>query len=119
MTKYLLDTDICIFLLRKKYSISEKIAAVGTSNCYVSAVTIGELIFGAHNSTNFEKHKYDADRIMSLMTVLPILESLDSYGKEKARLRKAGHLIPELDLLIATTALHHGMTLLTSNIRHT
>jgi len=118
MTKYLLDTDICIFLLRKKNSIAEKIASVGTENCFVSTVTIGELIYGAHNSSSFEKHKHDADKIMGIVEVLPIFESLDVYGREKARLRRAGNLIPELDLLIATTAVHHGMTLVTNNTKH-
>lgn len=118
MTKYLLDTDTCIFLLRDKYFIHQKIAAVGTENCFVSSITIGELIYGAYNSPEFEKHRSDADRIMSFAEVLPIFDSLGVYGKEKARLRRAGTPIPELDLLIATTAVHHNMTLVTNNTKH-
>lgn len=56
MNGYLLDTDICIFFLQGKYGLSEKIGAVGIENCFISEITIAELLFGAENSTNYEKH---------------------------------------------------------------
>lgn len=118
MTKYLLDTDICIFFLKKQFHLDEKIEAVGPANCFVSELSIAELIFGAHNSGNYEKHKDDHVKVLSVTTLKRVLPSFDAYGKEKARLRKAGHSIPELDLLIATTALHHNMTLVTNNTKH-
>ena len=118
MAKYLLDTDICIFILQQKFFVKEKVTSVGIVNCFVSAITIAELTFGAYQSNDYESHKNDAQRIMSLATVLPILDSLDTYGIEKARLRKDGNLIPEFDLLIATTAVHHDMTLVTNNTKH-
>lgn len=44
MKKYLLDTNICIFLLRGKYYIDEKIDAVGgLENCFISEITVAEL----------------------------------------------------------------------------
>ena len=101
-----------------KFFVKEKVTSVGIVNCFVSAITIAELTFGAYQSNDYESHKNDAQRIMSLATVLPILDSLDTYGIEKARLRKDGNLIPEFDLLIATTALHHGMTLVSNNTKH-
>jgi len=118
MTKYLLDTDICIFILQQKFFIKEKVTSVGIVNCFVSAITIAELTFRAYQSNDYESHKADFQQIMSLATVLPILDSLDIYGKEKARLRKEGNLTPEFDLLIATTALHHDMTLVTNSTKH-
>ncbi|SEP77980.1 type II toxin-antitoxin system VapC family toxin [Neolewinella agarilytica] len=118
MAKYLLDTNICIFILQQKFFVREKVISVGIINCFVSAITIAELTFGAYQSNDYESHKNDAQRIMSLATVLPILDSLNTYGKEKARFRKDGNLIPEFDLLIATTALHHGMTLVSNNTKH-
>ena len=101
-----------------KFFVKEKVTSVGIVNCFVSAITIAELTFSAYQSNDYESHKNDAQRIMSLATVLPILDSLDTYGIEKARLRKDGNLIPEFDLLIATTALHHGMTLVSNNTKH-
>jgi len=47
-----------------------------------------------------------------------MLPSLETFAKEKARLKRAGKLIPDFDLLIGTTALHHGLTLVTNNTKH-
>ena len=118
MTNYLLDTDICIFYLKGKFGIEEKITSIGRENCFVSEITIAELMFGAYNGDNFVKHQNDHIKVLSVATLKHVFESLATYGKEKARLRKAGHSIPELDLLIATTAVHHHMTLVTNNTKH-
>lgn len=47
MNKYLLDTNICIFLLRGKYNVDLKIDNVGLNNCCISEITIAELKYGA------------------------------------------------------------------------
>lgn len=47
MKKYLLDTNICIFLLRGKYEVDKKINAVGLDNYYISEITVAELKYGA------------------------------------------------------------------------
>lgn len=47
MAKYLLDTNICISLLKDKYGIREKVLDVSFEKCYVSEVTIAELYYGA------------------------------------------------------------------------
>lgn len=118
MTDYLPDTDICIFYLKGKFQIAEKIASVGKDHCFVSEMTIGELLYGAHNSDRFEKRKDDHMKVLSVANLKHVFDSLNTYGKEKARLRKLGQLIPEIDLYIATTAVHHGMTLVTNNTKH-
>lgn len=46
MEQYILDTNICIALLKNQYGIREKIKSVGLSNCYISVLTIGELYYG-------------------------------------------------------------------------
>ena len=55
MAKYLLDTDTCIAFLKGKYALLEKIEKVGYENCYVSEITIGELLYGAHYSSQVDK----------------------------------------------------------------
>lgn len=77
-----------------------------------------KLLFGAHNSGNYERHKEDHLKVLSVAKLLRIVESLDLYGKEKARLRSEGNLIAEFDLLIATSAVFHGYTLVTNNTKH-
>ena len=43
---------------------------------------------------------------------------MDVFARTRVELRRAGRLIPDLDLLIAATAIHHDLTLLTRNVRH-
>ena len=47
MTKYLLDTNICIFFLQGKYNVPARIKEIGRKNCYISEITVGELLYGA------------------------------------------------------------------------
>jgi tRNA(fMet)-specific endonuclease VapC len=44
--KYLLDTNIVVFWLKKRYGIGDKIAEAGEENCFVSEVTVAKLWFG-------------------------------------------------------------------------
>jgi tRNA(fMet)-specific endonuclease VapC len=118
MTNYLLDTDICIFILREKYNLLEKIEVVGVERCYVSEITLAELHFGAHYSTNYEQHRHDVHRITSFASVIPISDVIELYGRERARLQKLGTPIADFDLLIATTAVQHNMVLVTNNTKH-
>lgn len=46
MKKYLLDTNICVFFLRGKYDIDQRIKQVGWDNCYISEITVAELKYG-------------------------------------------------------------------------
>lgn len=45
--KYLLDSDICIFFLKGKFGINDRILTVGIENCCLSEITIAELKYGA------------------------------------------------------------------------
>ena len=92
--------------------------SVGYINCFVSEVTIAELIYGAHKSGDYERHKDDADKIISIVDVIPMFTSFNLYGSERTRLEGIGKIIPDFDLLIATTAVHHNMTLVTNNTKH-
>ncbi|MDX1943103.1 MAG: type II toxin-antitoxin system VapC family toxin [Saprospiraceae bacterium] len=118
MEQYLIDTDICIFFLQGKFGIKDKVKEVGIDNCYISEITIAELTFGAYYSSNFEKHIVEIKQIEDLFQVIPIYDAVPLYGKEKARLKKAGLLIPDFDLLIGTTAIAKNMIMATNNENH-
>jgi len=55
--KYLLDTNVCIFLLQDKFGVADHIRRVGRRNCYVSELTIAELLYGLqpHSSEIFNR----------------------------------------------------------------
>ena len=118
MNGYLLDTDICIFFLQGKYGLSGKIDAVGIENCFISEITIAELLFGAENSTNYAQHIEEISLFEQHFRIIPIYNVLNTYAKEKTRLKKKGIIITEFDLLIGSTALTHDLVMVTGNGNH-
>ncbi|MCO6480129.1 MAG: type II toxin-antitoxin system VapC family toxin [Phaeodactylibacter sp.] len=115
---HLLDTNIVIFFFKGKYGIEEKLDAVGIGNCLISEITLAELKYGALYSQQPKKHIKEIEALLEFIRVMPITSAIDFYAKEKARLRKTGLLIDDFDLLIGCTAVAHGLTLVTNNIRH-
>lgn len=119
MEKYLLDTNICIFLLRGKYDVDKKIDQVGMENCYISEITVAELKYGAElgSKQGLERRTQNLDEFIASMHVLPIGETLDLFAKEKARLRLVGTPADDnFDLLIGCTAIVYDMVMVTENI---
>ena len=115
--KYLLDTNICIFFLQGKYGVKEKIQEAGRKNCYISEITIAELLYGAAYSKS-EKHRHDVEILLESLTVVPIYDSLPTYATTKAYLRREGQMIEEFDMLIGSSAVHHGYVMVTENVDH-
>jgi tRNA(fMet)-specific endonuclease VapC len=113
---YLLDTNICVHFFRGKYGILEKIESANPTNCAISEITLAELVFGAENSKNPEKNYLLIEKLIEWVTVLPIYDSIMIYGKEKAKLRKAGIIISDFDLLIGCTAVEKDLIMVTENI---
>jgi tRNA(fMet)-specific endonuclease VapC len=114
--RYLLDTNICVYLFRGKYNIDEFIAAVGTENCFISEITLAELVYGAEHSKNPKSNIDVITRFTKNISIIPIIRAISIYGKEKARLRKMGKLIGDFDLLIGSTAIAHNMIMVTQNV---
>lgn len=118
MTKYLLDTNICIFFLKGLFKLDAKIQEVGLENCFISEITVAELKFGAEKSQKVEQNRLVVSTFISQMNILPIFNALDFYAQEKNRLQKQGTPIDEFDLLIGATALANDLVLVTNNTRH-
>lgn len=121
MKKYLLDTDICIHFLKGEYELGKKVRSVGLNNCYLSEITILELTYGVENSDP----KYRAGHEEALQNlkrnfrerIIPISSCFSTYAKEKVRLRRAGTLIGEFDLLIGSSTLANGLVMVTKNTK--
>jgi tRNA(fMet)-specific endonuclease VapC len=119
MAKYLLDTNVCVFYLRNKYDIDKKIKeAGGFDNCAISEITLAELKYGAEISDRVEENMRFVDDFAQNITILPVFNSLTLYAREKARLRRAGNLIDDFDLLIGASAITNQLVLITENEKH-
>lgn len=118
MKQYLLDTNICAFILRDKYDVKSLILEIGIDNCHISLITYAELYYGAVNSTAVEKNLLQLKHFVAGIDIVPIDDVIPVFAKEKVRLRRQGTPIDDFDLLIGTTAKVYGMTLVTENIKH-
>jgi tRNA(fMet)-specific endonuclease VapC len=119
MDKYLLDTNICIFFLRGKAGIDVSIKAVGSENCYISEITVAELLYGVeYNEINKEDNRRIVEGFINNAQIIPVADALKVYAVEKARLRRGGIMIDDMDIFIGATAIAHNMLLVTDNEKH-
>ena len=120
MGQYLLDTNICIFLLRGQYDVDKKIDEVGLENCHISEITMAELKYGAElgRKKGIKQRAQGLDSFLSSIQILPISNAIDLYASEKARLRLAGTPADDdFDLLIGCTAIVNDLIMVTENIK--
>jgi tRNA(fMet)-specific endonuclease VapC len=118
MSKFLLDTNICIYFLKGKFDLISKIEKTDISNCFISEITVAELKYGAEKSERVSENRNKVNQFISKFTVIPIYTCLDIYAIEKARLSKNGVIIDDFDLLIGSTAIANEMTMVTNNSKH-
>lgn len=118
MKSYLLDTNICIFYMKGKFGLDQKLGSIAADHLFVSEIILAELKFGVENSEHPAKNRRALLNFLTGVQLLPIVQALDVFAREKARLRKAGTIIDDFDLLIGTTAIVHELTLVTNNTRH-
>ena len=113
---YLLDTCICIALLKKNPGVIQRLRGIGTHNCKISDITLAELYFGAFKSGR-EKHFNDVSEISKLFEKYPI-QYTRKYGEIRWKLEKQGLRISDMDIFIAATALEEDLILVTGNVKH-
>ncbi len=88
--KYLLDTDICIYWLKGRTSVRDRIKQVGKNELAICVITVTELYFGAYNSNRIEKNLITAENFIKSLPVIALSnETLKKFGQLKAQLRKA------------------------------
>ncbi len=114
---YLLDPNICVFLLRDRFDIGERIREVGGGQVVISEITVAELTYGAYLSNRPAHHLAVLQGFLSATRILPVQSVLDRFGAEKARLRRAGTPVSDFDILIGVTAVEHGLTMVSDNER--
>jgi tRNA(fMet)-specific endonuclease VapC len=104
-------------LFRGKFGVSEKFEAAKAENCAISEITLAELVFGAENSKNPKKNHKLIEQLLELVMVVRIYDSIMLFGKEKAKLRKTGTMISDLDLFIGCTAAQNDLIMVTENTK--
>lgn len=117
--KYLLDSNICIHLLRGNLKIANAIKEAGQDNCMISEITKAELLVGVQRqrAKGIDRRKQVND-LLELFPSIPISDSIEYFAQEKARLMDAGTLIEDFDLMIGCTAVIGGYVLVSQDKGH-
>jgi len=117
--KYMLDTNICIYLIKKKpESVLINLQASMGEGVSISAITLAELMHGVEASAYPEKNTIALNQFLSIIDVLSFDdEAAAEYGKICTALRRQGTPIGAMDMLIAAHARAKGLIMVTNNIR--
>jgi tRNA(fMet)-specific endonuclease VapC len=116
---YLLDTDTCIYWLRNRQPVRERVREIGWNQISICVITVAELYYGAYNSNRVTENLARAEFFIQNLPVLPLNDTaLKRFGELKAELRRIGQPIADFDLLIASVTLAAGYILVTNNTRH-
>lgn len=117
--KYILDTDICIYWLKGRQSVKEKMLTIDASEIVISVITVAELYFGAYNSSKINQNIAIAEKFIQSLSIIGLSnDSLRKFGEIKADLRQRGTPVADFDLLIASIALTEDLILVSNNTRH-
>ena len=119
MITFMLDTDICIYIIKKKPElVLERLKNSDVSDIGVSSITLSELEYGAAKSSQPDQNRI---ALIEFLVPLEILSYDDmaakDYGEIRASLERQGTPIGSMDMLIAAHALSLSCTLVTNNER--
>jgi len=117
--KYLLDTNICIYLIKKKpESVIKKFMKLRPGSVSITSITLSELYYGVIKSSKPDENMVALQEFISPLEILDFTnEDAIIYGKIRVELEKKGKLIGAMDLLIAAIAKSRELILVTNNTK--
>jgi predicted nucleic acid-binding protein len=117
--RYLIDSDWLIDVYVGVPAAAAIADSLTNQGIGVSIVSYGELFKGAFPSPDSQARLARYRALLERFELLPLSDPImEIFGRTRSGLRRTGMLIPDLDLLIAATAIHHHLILLTRNLRH-
>lgn len=117
--KYLLDTDILVYFLNGREEVGKKISEIDPKDLATCIITHTELHYGVNASSKKKSNLNKVNRLFDALIILPYDEEASLiFAKEKAKLKRSGKLIADMDLMIASIALRHKLKLVTNNKKH-
>ncbi len=115
--KYLLDTNICIYLIKRKpVEVIKRFTAEAMGDIGVSTITVSELTYGVEKSQQKDRNRDALEQfLLPLMITAFDYKAALIYGQVRAQLERSGNTIGPLDTFIASHALQLNATLVTNN----
>ena len=117
--QYLVDTDWIISHLHQVEPVVRRLDDLAAAGLGISIVSLAELYDGVFGAKDPERSERALRYFLEDAAVVNLDDEICRiFAWERGRLRAAGMLVGDFDLLIGATALRHGLTLLTNNRRH-
>lgn len=119
MTKYILDTNICIYIIKKKpQKVFNRFKQLTPGAVGISSITVAEMQYGIGKSSKPVRNHEALDQFLLPLDILDFyaLAAIE-YGKIRSALEKQGTPIGSLDMLIAAHAQSVGAILVTNNTK--
>lgn len=118
MLKYMLDTNIVIYVIKRRPPSLRPVFNQHVGQLCVSTITFAELMHGVEKSSMPERNLRTVEDFISRIDVLPYdNDAAVHYGDIRADLERKGTIIGVNDLHIAGHARSHGLVLVTNNTR--
>ena len=115
----MVDTDWVIDYMHRVGRVVDRVAELTPAGIGMSVISLAELYEGVQRDVDPQHSERELDGFLERVYLLEVDEEVCRiFGRERSRLRADGNLIGDMDLLIASTALRHELTLLSNNRRH-
>lgn len=115
----LIDSDWMADYLKGRLEAVQFLTDLTLGYAAISIITFGEIYEGIYYGSNPEHVEHGFNAFLNEVVVLPLeTEIMKRFARIRGGLRRSGQLISDTDLLIAVTALHHDLSLVTRNRRH-
>ena len=117
--KVLLDTNICIYLIKQELPhVEERFATLSFGDVGVSSITVAELQYGVQKSHYPERNRQALEQFLMPLLIADFdNRAAEVYGSVRTALERQGTPIGPMDTLIAAHALSLDVTLVTNNER--
>jgi tRNA(fMet)-specific endonuclease VapC len=117
--KYMLDTNICVFLIHQKSPhLLTKLQSFPLGTVGVSTITVAELTFGVEKSQAVAQNRHALDLFLLPLVIAEFdHDAATAYGTIRADLERSGTPIGALDTVIGAHAVSLGVILVTNNVK--
>lgn len=116
---FLLDTDSIIYSLKGHEVINKNLFIHRHETLKISIITLMELYYGAYKSQQVSSNLAKVKTIEQSFEIIPVkLEAVEVFARIKAELELNGNRLDDFDLMIASCAIAHNLTLISNNTKH-
>lgn len=118
MARYLLDTNICVYVMKNEPATIRGRFNRMAEQLAISSVTLGELYFGVEKSGRRAENVDTLEELVARLDVLPFdRKAAAHFGQLRAELERIGKPVGAYDLMIGAQARAEGLIIVTNNMR--